>query len=312
MKNQTKMEPHECDVLIIGTGVTGYAAAMYSARFNLKTIIIGSIEGGTIIQTDDVSNYPGFKKVTGMELYQKLKDHALDYPVTILNGLVDSIKKTNNIFIATSKKYEISTKTIILATGTIARKLNIPGEKKFFGNGVHTCALCDGPFYNDKILAIVGGSDSAAKEALLLTQFGKKVYIIYRGDKIRPEPINYEKVLKNKKIEIIYQTNITSIEKKDNQLSLTLDKPYNNKNELILDAIFIEIGHIALSDLAKDLGVKLNKNGEVIIDKDSYTNVPGFYAAGDVTNRNFKQAITGVAEGVVATYSAYNYIDDNF
>jgi len=297
-----------CDVLVVGSGVTGYAAGMYSARFNLKTIVVGELPGGTITLTNEVSNYPGFKELTGTELAEKLKDHALDYDIMINDEKIEDIKKVDGGFVAESHSSVYKTKTIIYATGTSSKKLEVPGEDKFFAKGVHTCALCDGPFYKDKILAVVGGSDSAAKEALLLTQFAKKVYIIYRGDKIRPEPINGDKVEKNKKIEVITNTNVVEISGEGKVKSVVLDKDYDGKSELLLDGVFVEIGHIPRSELATKVGVKLNSKGEIIIDRHSKTNVEGFFAAGDVVDTTFKQAITGVAEGVTASYFAFQLV----
>lgn len=167
---------------------------------------------------------------------------------------------------------------------------------------------CDGAFYKDKVVAVVGGADSAAKEALLLTQWASKVYIIYRGEKIHPEPVNDERVKRNKKIELVTKTNIVEIKGEKKVTHVLLDKEYNGSKEFKVDGIFVEIGHIALSDLAKNLGVVLNKKGEIIIDRLARTNVEGFYAAGDVVDTEFKQAITGVGEAVAASYSAYKYI----
>ena len=307
---ETKQKIHDCDVLIIGSGVTGYAAGMYSARFNLKTIVVGKEDGGTINLTDDVQNYPGFIKLTGIELSTNLKNHALDYKdIEIIPGTINFLKKTKTGFQASTDTDIFNSKTVILATGAKSKKLGVPGEEKLFGNGVHTCALCDGPFYKDKVLAVVGGSDSAAKEALLLTRFAKKVYIIYRGDKIHPEPINFTKIENNKKIELIYNTNVTAMNGEKSLTSVTLDKPYKENTDFKVDAVFLEIGWIPLSDLAKSIGVKLNKGVEIIINRNSETNIPGVYAAGDVVDTNFKQAITGVAEGVTASFHAYEYIE---
>lgn len=301
------------DIIIIGAGCAGLAAAMYSGRFGLKTLVIGKTIGGTIILTDVVENYPGFKRLTGLELAEKLKEHALDYKdVTIIERSVIDIKQENTLFEVKDDKDSIyHAKTIIFATGTEWRKLGIPGEKEFFARGVHTCALCDGAFYRYKVVAVVGGSDSAAKEALLLTQWAKKVYMIYRGEKIRPEPINYEKIMKNKKIEIIYKTNVTEIKGNQKLTHVILDKPYKGRKEFKLDALFIEIGHLPLTELAKKLNVKLNNKEEIIIDREAKTNIPGFFAAGDVVDTTFKQAVTGVGEAVLASYSAYQYITDN-
>ena len=298
------------DTIIIGSGVTGYAAAMYNGRFLLKTLVIGDLPGGVITTTNEVWNYPGFNFITGLELANKLEEHAKEYKdVTIKMGKASKIEKLSNggFRVYVNDEHYLA-KTIIFATGTKAKELGVPGEKEFFNMGVHTCALCDGAFYKDKVIGVVGGSDSAAKEALLLTTWGKKVYIIYRGDKIHPEPVNGERVKKNKKIEIINNTNVTEIKGDKKVTGIVLDKAFNGKKELGLDAVFIEIGHIPLSQLAKDLGVDLNEKGEIKIDRESKTNVEGVYAAGDVVDTIFKQAITGVGEGVTASYSAYQYI----
>lgn len=299
------------DIAIVGGGATGLASAMYAGRFNMKTLILsGDLVGGTITLTDVVENYPGFKRLTGLELAGKLKEHALDYKIDLREETVIKVEKKKDLFcIKTNGKSEYFSKTILFATGTQFRKLEVKGEKEFTNNGVHYCALCDGFIYNAKTVAVVGGSDSAAKEALLLTQYAKKVYIIYRGEKIRPEPINMQRVNQNKKIEIINKTNILEIKGDKVVNRVVLDKPYNGEKEFLVDAVFVAIGHMPLSEHAKHLGVNVNDHDEIIIDRDSKTNMPGVFAAGDVVNTRFKQAIVGVAEGVVAVYSAYTYIN---
>jgi thioredoxin reductase (NADPH) len=195
---------------------------------------------------------------------------------------------------------------VVIATGSERKKLGVPGEEEFAGRGVSYCATCDGPFYRDKIVSVIGGSDSAAKEALFLSQNVKKVYIIYRGEEIRAEPINKKRVEKNHKIEIIYKTNIVEI-KGDNTVKSVI---FDNGTEFEVDGVFIEVGSIPNSDLAKRIGVKTNEKDEIIINRKSETNIPGIFAAGDVADAPFKQAITGVAEGVVAAYSAFDYIKE--
>jgi len=199
-------------------------------------------------------------------------------------------------------------KTILFATVTKWKELKIPGSNEFKNKVVHYCALCDGPLYKNKIVAVVGGSDSAAKDALLLAEHVKKVYMIYRGKEIHPEPINFERVKKNKKIEVINNTNLKEIKGEKLVTKVILDKSYKNKKELKLNGVFVAIGHIIMSDLAKKLKVKLNKAGEIKIDHmTSETSAPGIYAAGDVTDKQFKQLITGVADGCTAAYTAYEY-----
>jgi len=296
------------DCIIIGGGIAAFGAAIYCGRFQLKTAVVGEKLGGTIMNTDDISNYPGFKKISGMDLFDKVQDHAKDYDIEIISKKVESIKKSKDCYKVKTKDKELETKTIILATGTEWRKLNVPGEKEFENKGVHYCALCDAPIYKDKVLAIVGGSDSAAKESLLLAEYGSKVYIIYRKEKIRAEPINLKSVEANDKIEIINNANITTIKGDKFVKSVELDNEYNGSKELKLDAVFIAIGHIPNSSLAKDIKVKVDVKGYIITDEDSKTNVKGVFACGDVTNSKFKQAITGVAEGVKAAYNVYEYV----
>jgi len=303
------------DFAIIGAGGSGLAAAMYGARLGLKTVVFGFTHGtelpvgGVITTTNVVENYPGFKALTGHELAKKLEEHARAYDlVTIKNEKVEEIKGSKEFFIKT-KKGNYEAKTILFATGTKWRELEVPGAKEFMNKGVHYCALCDAPLYKNKIVSVVGGSDSAVKDALVLAEHAKKVYIIYRKEKIRPEPVNLKRVEAKKNIEIINNTNITKIEGTQFVEKVSLDKAYKGKKELELDGVFVAIGHIALSDLAVKLGVKVDKKNEIIINHaTSETNIPGVFAAGDVTDKQFKQLITGVADGCTAAHSAYEFI----
>ncbi|MFW9975252.1 MAG: NAD(P)/FAD-dependent oxidoreductase [Candidatus Thorarchaeota archaeon] len=299
------------DLVIIGSGVTGYGAAMYAARLDLSVAVIGNVEGGTITLTDDVANYPGYIQLTGQELANKLKDHALDYPVYIESGTVaDIFRAKENIFYVITENKTFLAKSVIFATGMKERELEVPGHDELKNKGVSYCALCDAPLYKDKVVGVVGGSDSAVKEALLLAKYCPKVYIIYRRQKIRPEPVNGRRVEREPKIEVITETNVTEILGDQKVMGVKLDKPYNGKDILPLDGIFIAIGGIPYSDLAKKLGVELNEKGEIKIDRSSRTNIEGVYAAGDVVDSEFKQAITGVAEGVHAAYQAYKYVNE--
>lgn len=191
------------DLVIIGGGVAAFSAALYAGRFQLKTLLIGERLGGTTLETDDIYNYPGFNKISGMDLFNKIKDHASEYEIEILEKRAESLDKLEDHFTISTKDQTHQAKTVIFATGAKVRKLNVPGEAEFAGRGVHYCALCDGILYKNKVIGVVGGSDSAAKEALLLSEYAAKVYIIYRRDKIRAEPINARRVAENEKIEII-------------------------------------------------------------------------------------------------------------
>lgn len=316
-KNQ-KDEKNNYDFLILGSGGAGLAAGMYAARLGLKTLILGHSHGselpigGVITTTDIVENYPGFKKIKGIELAKKFEEHAKEYEnVEIKNEEAIEIKKINNLFLIKTKKSEYVSSSILFATGTKWKKLpkEIKGSEEFEGKGISYCALCDGPLFRGKNIAVIGGANSAAKDALVLSEYAKKVYIIYRKEKIRAEPIHLEKIKSKGNIEIINNTNIIEIKGGELINKVVLDKPYNNKYELDIDGIFVAIGHIILSDLAKSIGVEVNDSGEIIIDhKTSKTNINGIFAAGDVTDKPFKQLITSVADGCTAAYSAYEYI----
>jgi len=304
------------DVAIIGAGVTGLAAAMYAGRLGMKTVVIGELVGGTITLTNLVENYPGFIRLTGQELADNIKNHALDYKefVEIKEKRVTKIERANEkeCFLIHMGEEQLRAKAVIFATGTKWRELKVPGHDEYKNKGVHYCALCDGFFYRVKTVSVIGGSYSAAKDALVLAEHADKVYIIYRREKIRPEPPNAKRIEKSEKIEIINNTNVIEIKGDGNSVtSVMLDNPYKGNNELKLDGVFVAIGHIALSDLVRDLGVELNEKGEIKINRKTETNIPGFFAAGDVADTHFKQAITGVAEGVLASYGAYEYVNSN-
>ncbi len=302
------------DLAVIGTGVAGLAAGMYAARLNLRTLLIGNAGegsaaldiGGTITLTDVVENYPGFVKLTGQELAEKLHEHTRSYPlVEFKNAWVQSIDRGGHCFFLHVGDEVFQASTVLFATGTRHRELKVPGHDRFRNKGISYCALCDGPLYRGKTVAVVGGSDSAAKEALVLAEQAGRVYLIARGAELRAEPINRTRVGTHPKITVIPSTNVVAVEGEQKVARAVMDRPFNGSPTLALDAVFVAIGVIPLSDLAKSLGVAVNPRGEIMMDRNSRTNVPGIYAAGDVGDRPFKQAITGVAEGVVAAYSAF-------
>ena len=308
------------DLIVIGAGGSGLAGAMYAARLGLKTLVLGNMAGsefpigGVITTTDIVENYPGFKSITGQELGMKLAEHAKAYSeVTIKIEEALEIERKGDLFLVETRKGKYKGKTLLFATGTKWRKLDIPGSKEFERRGVNYCALCDGPLYTDKVVGVVGGSDSAIKDALVLARHAKKVYIIYRGEKVRAEPANIKKVEESGKIEIINNTNLTEIIGSEGDSGsvkeVSLDNPYKGDYALKLDAVFVAIGHEVLSDLAIKIGVEVDEKKEIKINhKTSETNIPGVFAAGDVTDKHFKQLITGVADACTAAHSAYEFI----
>ncbi len=303
----------EYDVIIIGGGCAGFPAAVYSKRFNLKTLVIAKERGGLITTTHLVENYPGFVSVTGQELGDALQKHVEANNVPISDDEVSSIEKIEEdgktYFIVKTAflKKEYKTKTVILGTGTKHKHLNAPGENEFAHKGISYCATCDGPFFRGKVAAIVGGSDSAAKEAMVLSSICSKVYMFVRST-LKAEPINSDRVRAIENIEIIEGVNLKEIKGDQVVKSVLLD----NGDEIDLSAVFIAIGMLPQNELAKQLNLDLNQKGEIIIDKLSRTNVEGVYAAGDVTNSEWKQGIIGSAEGSVAAYSAFEHIQKYF
>lgn len=295
------------DCLIVGAGVSGYGAALYCARFRMDTIVLSKDFGGVINWANHVGNYPGIPDITGLDLADRIKNHALSYGAVLKLEEVENLDKLDGNFKITTTKGVYLSKSLIVATGSEKRRLGIPGEKELEGNGVHSCAICDGFLYKGKKVGVVGGSDSAAKEALVLAEYAEKVYILYRKERIRAEPIIYEKILRADNIEIINNTNVVEVKGNKKLETVVLDKPYEGMNELLLDGLFIEVGHTPLSQLVRTVGVELNEKGEIITDKMSRTNIDGIFAAGDVTDTEFKQAITGVSQGVTAAYMAFKY-----
>jgi len=294
------------DVAIIGAGIAGLAGAIYARRMNLKTIVFGTERGGTLAKTHIVENYPGFISLSGPELMDKILEHAKAYDPTIIMRAVIEVKKSGKLFQLSTKKETYQAKKVLFATGSTWKELGVPGEEEFKNKGVHYCASCDAPLYKGKDTAIVvGGGDSAVKESLLVAEYFKNVYVIARST-FRPEPINMKRAQANKKIHLIDGTQIKEIKGDKFVNEVILDKPINGSTSLKTDAIFIEIGHIPLSDLAIKLGVKTNKKGEIIITREARTNIEGLYAAGDIGDLKFKQAITGVGEAVTAMYSIYD------
>lgn len=299
------------DLIIIGAGPAGYAASIYASRFKLKNLVIGEIAGGLASEAHLIENYPGFIEITGRDLMEKFRRQAEHFGGQILNDNVVEIKKNKNEFkIKTRGEKYFFSRALILALGSSYRKLNIKGEKEFLGKGVSYCPTCDGPFFKNKVIAVIGGADSAVMAAIYLSEFAKKVYLIYRREKLRAEPIWTERAQLSKKIEIIYQINVLEIQGRDKVEKLILDRPYQGKNELEVSGVFVEIGSVPNTVLIKDLGLISDKEGFINIKEDGSTSISGVFAAGDVTtgSNKLRQIITAAAEGAIAAKAVYNFL----
>lgn len=296
------------DVAIIGGGVGGLSAAMYSRRFNLDVTLFDGFLGGTVTKTDKIENYPGFLQISGIELAEKIREQALFYNPNVVNSRVDKIEKKGGVFVLDVGNEKFEAKTVILATGTEWKKLGVKGEKEFVNRGVHYCALCDANFYRGKVVTVVGAGDAAVKNALVLSGLAEKVYIITRKEGVHPEPVRLKQIEETDNIEVIPFSEIVEIVGDKKVTGVKLSKDYEGKDVLDLDGVFIDIGHVPLSGLAEGLGVELDDRGYVVTNKLTETNVPGFFAVGDVTDTSFRQAINAAAEGCKASYSAYEHI----
>lgn len=299
------------DLIIIGTGPAGCAAGVYAARYRLNVLVIGEVAGGTMTEAHLVENWPGINSITGEALSENFINHLKYFKVPIIQTSVKGIIKHDNGFtVTTSDNQQQESKAIIIAAGTKKRVLNIPGEVEFKGKGVSYCATCDAFFFNKKTVAVVGGGDSAGTAALLLADHADKVYLIYRQTELRCEEITKERLKQNQKIELIYSTNLTKISGTDKVETISLDQQFNNSNELKVDGVFIEIGATPSADLARNIGVELDKADRIKINQDCSTNVPGVFAAGDITVGLFdlKQIVTAAASGAVAATTANKFV----
>ncbi len=304
-------------VLIIGSGPAGYTAAIYAARALLKPILVfGSEPGGQLTTTTDVENFPGFSKVIqGPWLMEEMKGQAEAVGTEMVQDHINKVDLSKKPFTATSDNGQVYTAdSIIISTGAQARWLNLESEKKFRGFGVSACATCDGFFFKDKEVAVVGGGNAAVEEAMFLTKFASKVYLIHRRDQLRAEKLLQEKLKANKKIEIIWDSVVEEVLGKDNPKVVNAIKMKNVKtnksSELKVNGLFIAIGHDPATSLFKDQ-LKMDKEGYLITKPDSTTtNIPGVFAAGDVKDKIFRQAVTAAGMGCMAALEAEKHLSD--
>ena len=294
------------ELAIIGAGPAGYSAAIYAERAGIKTIVFDKNGGGGLASiAPNIENYAGFKSITGAELLEKMKEHASDYAEMKLYEEIQDIKKNENGFtITTAENKAYSVGAILLGTGTEHRKLTCEGISKFEGKGVSYCATCDGFFFKNKNVGVVGGGNSALIEAIYLKQIGcKHVYLIHRRDQLRAEEA-YEKDAKKAGVEFLLDTEVEKLSGNDLLSKITLkNKKTGESKELDMDGLFISIGVLPQNELAKKIGVTLDDYGYIIVDKNMRTNVTGVYAAGDITG-GLRQIITAAAEGAIAALTS--------
>lgn len=306
----------EYDIIIIGAGPAGLTAGMYAGRQNSKTLVIDKgLAGGLGLEVPMMQNYPGFDLISGMELIQKMKSQTENYCEIMENETIQSIGKIDGGFLLKTKTSpllmseesddikEFKTKSIILATGASHKHLNVPGEEEFLGRGVAYCATCDGMFFVDKDVLMVGGGNSAAQEALYLKNLGCNVKLVHRRDELRCEH-HLQKALEEKGIEVLWNSTVEEIKGEMMVDSVRLMRD-GKEEDYKTDAVFVAIGDDPSNDLAKELGVELDDNGFIITDKNQATNVEHVYSAGDITG-GVKQWIVACGEGAVAAISAYN------
>ena len=301
------------NVIIIGSGPAGYTAAIYAARANLKPILVSGFQpGGQLTITTDVENYPGYEDpIQGPWLMEQMQKQAAHVGTEIINSQVtevflnEKIKKLN-----LDNGTTLNTKTVIISTGAQARWLGLENEAKFQGHGLSACATCDGFFFKDKEVAVIGGGNSAAEEALFLTKFATKVYLVHRRDKLRAEKILQDRLKQNSKIEFIWNSEVTKFNGNDDLESIDLLNKHDNKiSNLKIDGVFIAIGHDPATQLFKGQ-LKMDEGGYIITDPDSTkTSIEGVFAAGDVRDKIYRQAVTAAGMGCMAALEVEKYLD---
>ncbi|MEA1926117.1 MAG: FAD-dependent oxidoreductase [Patescibacteria group bacterium] len=298
------------DLIILGAGPAGLTASIYASRYGIDHVLIGAETGGYLNEIHKVENYPGLPSIAGFDLAQKMKEHVESFGDYIRQGTIRNITRTEKGFeLETEKKKTYLAKHLIYSIGTTCRKLNILGEDDFLGKGVSYCATCDGPFFKKKDVIVIGGGNSAAMAALMLSGYAKTVTIVYRRELLRCDPAYADKIEEAGNITVLYNTVVEEINGKMAVQSVIL-KTKGKKSTFKTDGVFIEIGSDPNREIISKLNVMTDKFGYVITKPDQSTNVPGFYAAGDITTNSngFRQIITAASEGAIAALSVFENI----
>ncbi len=300
------------DLMVIGGGPAGMTAALYGARYNLSVALIFSKLGGAMADAHEIENYPGFKGISGMELAQRMLDQVSAYKnVDVIMDEVTDLRKENELFVARTYDKKIKARALILALGTQRKRLNIENEEKFLGKGISYCATCDGMFFRDKIVAVVGGGDAALDAVNFLSNIASKVYLIHRREEFRAEDIKVESARKKKNVEFLLNCVVEKAEGRDKLEKIMIRNVKTNEIFwLNVDGLFIEIGSVPSTALVNTLGVELDEHGFIKVKENMSTNIAGVFAAGDITNgsANVRQISTAVGEGAIAAVYAYLYL----
>ena len=311
---QANLPEYDYDIVIVGGGPAGYTAGIYAARAALKTLLIeGAGTVSQITMTDMIENYPGIPDgINGFDLMQLFKKQALRFGLEIIAQDVTEVKKSaldSVIWEVTAGNKIYKTLSIIAATGAMWRSLGVPGETEFAGKGVSYCATCDGPFYRNRDVIVVGGGDTAIQEAIFLTHFAKKVIVVHRRDRLRAAGVLQQRAFAEKKIEFILNATIEEITGSDFVTGARVkDVTTGAVSEISADGAFIFVGRLPYTEILKGL-VKMDKAGFIITDENLRTNMPGLFAAGDCRSKLFRQVVTAAGDGANAVHSAELYID---
>ncbi|CDQ19262.1 thioredoxin-disulfide reductase [Halobacillus karajensis] len=300
------------DVIIAGAGPAGMTAAVYTSRANLDTLMIErGIPGGQMANTEDVENYPGFESILGPDLSNKMFEHAKKFGAEYAYGDIKEVVDGKEYKVVKAGNKEYKARAVIVTTGAQYKELGVSGEKELGGRGVSYCAVCDGAFFRDKELVVVGGGDSAVEEGVYLTRFASKVTIVHRRDELRAQKILQDRAFDNEKIEFIWDTVVKSINEKEGKVgSVTLyNKKTEEEYEFDTNGAFIYIGMIPLSAPFESLGIT-NEQGYIETDENMETKVPGVFAAGDIREKELRQIVTATGDGSIAAQSAQHYIEN--
>ena len=298
---------------MIGAGPTALSAAVYTAREDIQTLLIEkAVVGGLAAITDQIDNYPGFAQgVAGLDLAQELQQQAERFGAQIEMDEVKSIRKCEDIFeVDLASHKTLKAKSVLIATGSEWKKLGVKGEAEFYGRGIHNCATCDGAFYRDKKLVIVGGGNSAAQESLFLTKFAREIEILIRGKHWKASDILVKNVTKHPKIKVNFQTVTLEIKGEENQVRSVLADNLGQRKEISTDGVFIFIGLLPVTKFLEDSGIVLDENGFVITDNDLRTNIAGIFCAGDVRSGATMQIASAVGEGAKAALSISHFLNN--